>query len=239
MKLDILAFGAHPDDVELAASGTLLHHISLGKKVGIIDLTKGELGTRGTSETRKKEAAISAELMKIDTRINLDLGDGFFEINKSNLIKIIEQIRHYQPDVILCNAKEDRHPDHGRGGALVARAAFLSGLIKIETNFNGENQSPWRPRNVFHYIQDNWMDPDFVVDITPFYNKKIEAIMSFKTQFYDPESTDQPETPISSPEFLKHIEGRAIAFGRLIKSTYGEGFITDRPVGVNDITELF
>lgn len=239
MKLDILAFGAHPDDVELASSGTLLHHIAKGKKVGIVDLTKGELGTRGTAETRKKEAAISAELMRIDARTNLDLGDGFFEINQENLIKIIEQIRHHQPDIVICNALDDRHPDHGRGGTLVARAAFLSGLLKIKTNYNGEDQLKWRPKNVFHYIQDNWIDPDFVIDITPYYNQKVEAILSFKTQFHNPDSiTQEPETPISSPEFMKHIEGRAIAFGRLIQTTYGEGFTAARPIGIDDLTEL-
>jgi len=237
MKLDILAFAAHPDDVELAASGTLMAHISQGKKVGIVDLTKGELGSRGSAELRTKEAAIASELMNLDARVNIDLGDGFFNNSEKELLKVIEQIRHFQPDVVLCNAVSDRHPDHGRGSELVSRACFLAGLIKIETSCNGEKQVPWRPSAVYHYIQDNWIEPDFVVDISGVFDRKMEAINAYGSQFFNPKS-GEPETPISSPEFIEHIKGRAIAFGRLIGARYGEGFTVERAVGVKDITSL-
>ena len=237
MKLDILAFASHPDDVEIAASGTLMTHISQGKKVGIIDLTKGELGSRGSAELRTKEALIASKLMHIDVRINLDLGDGFFNNAEKELLKVIEQIRYFQPGVVLCNAHSDRHPDHSRGSELVSRACFLAGLIKIETKHNGEQQAPWRPQSVFHYIQDNWIDPDFVIDITEVFDGKMAAIKAYGSQFYNPES-DEPSTPISSIEFMEHIKGRAIAFGRIIGVKYGEGFTVERAVGVKDITSL-
>ena len=237
MKLDILAFAAHPDDVELAASGTLLNHIKQGKKVGVVDLTKGELGSRGSAELRAKEASIAAELMNLDARVNIDLGDGFFNNTEKELLKVIEQIRHFQPTVVLCNAIRDRHPDHGRGSELVSRACFLSGLVKIETSFNGEKQSPWRPASVYHYIQDNWIEPDMVVDVSDVFEKKIEVIQAYGSQFYNPDSKE-PNTPISSPEFMEHVKGRAIAFGRLIGVKYGEGYTFERAVGVKDITTL-
>lgn len=237
MKLDILAFAAHPDDVELAASGTLMAHISQGKKVGVIDLTKGELGSRGSAELRSKEASIASKLMNIDARVNLDLGDGFFNNAEKELLKVIEQIRYFQPDVVLCNANSDRHPDHSRGSELVSRACFLAGLNKIETKHTGEQQVPWRAQSVFHYIQDNWIDPDFVIDITEVFDQKMDAISAFSSQFFNPES-DEPETPISSLEFMEHIKGRAIAFGRLIGVKYGEGFTVERAVGVKDLTSL-
>mgnify|MGYP006101492929 CR=1 FL=1 len=237
MKLDVLTFAAHPDDAELGASGTLMMHIAQGKKVGIIDLTKGELGSRGSGELRAKEAAAASELMNIDARVNLDLGDGFFNNAEKELLKVVEQIRHFQPDVVLCNAKSDRHPDHGRGSELVSRACFLSGLNKIETKLHGEQQVPWRAQSVFHYIQDNWIDPDFVIDITEVFDRKIAAIKAYGSQFYNPES-DEPETPISSLEFMEHIKGRAIAFGRLIGVKYGEGFTVESALGLKDLTSL-
>ena len=237
MKLDILAFAAHPDDIELAASGTLMTHIAQGKKVGIVDLTKGELGSRGSADIRAREASVASELMSLNARVNIDLGDGFFNNTETELLKIIEQIRHFQPDVVLCNALSDRHPDHGRGSELVSRACFLAGLIKVETTYNQEEQTPWRPNSVYHYIQDNWIDPDFVIDISDVFDKKMEVINAYGSQFFNPKS-DEPETPISSPEFMEHIKGRAIAFGRIIGAKYGEGFTVERAVGVKDITSL-
>ena len=237
IKLDILAFAAHPDDVELAASGTLIKHIAQGKKVGIVDLTKGELGSRGSAEIRSKEASISAEIMNLDARVNLDLGDGFFEVGEEELLKVIEQIRYFRPEIVLCNAVEDRHPDHSRGSKLVSRACFLSGLQKINTEWNGEFQEAWRPKSVFHYIQDHWIDPDIIIDITDFFDSKMKAIYAFDSQFYNPDSSEK-ETPISSPEFLEHIKGRAISLGRLIGSKYGEGFTVERPPGVEDLFDL-
>ncbi len=237
MKLDILVFAAHPDDAELAASGTIIKHIKSGKKVGVVDLTEGELGSRGSAELRYKEAAASAKIMNLSARENLNLGDGFFEVTQENLVRIIKAIRKYQPDVVLCNAVRDRHPDHQRGGELVSRACFLSGLVKIETELEGKQQEKWRPNAVYHYIQDHWIDPDFVVDITDEFDTKMESIMAFGSQFFNPNSTE-PETPISSPEFIEHIKGRCRAHGRIINAKYGEGFTVERAVGVNDITEL-
>lgn len=237
MKLDILAFAAHPDDVELAASGTLLQHIALGKKVGIIDLTEGELGTRGSADLRKIEATNSSEILGISIRENLNLGDGFFEINESSLLKVVEMIRKYQPKVVLCNAVSDRHPDHGRGGDLVVRATFLSGLPKVKTTHNGINQEAYRPLTVLRYIQDNWLQPDIVVDITPYFESKMKSILAFSSQFYNPES-NEPQTAISSKDFLEYIKGRAIQFGRLINTTYGEGFTVVRPTGIEDLTTI-
>ncbi len=238
MKLDILAFGAHPDDVELAASGTLLRHIQLGKKVGIIDLTLGELGTRGSASTRMREAHNSAKILKLEIRENLQLSDGFFEITEENLLKVIHQIRKYQPEIVLCNATSDRHPDHGRGGDLVSRACFLAGLIKVGTQKNnGELQKPWRPNVVYRYVQDNWITPDFVVDISDFYDTKMQAILAYKTQFFNAEE-EGIETPISSPDFLEYIKGRASNFGRIIKVKYGEGFTVERGIGVDNLFQL-
>lgn len=237
MKADILAFGAHPDDIELAASGTVAAHIAGGKKVVLVDLTSGELGTRGNADVRKKEAAAAAKLLGVEQRIILDLGDGFFEINETALKKIIEQIRRFQPEIVLANAVSDRHPDHGRGGDLVSRACFLSGLIKIPTYHNGEPQQAWRPKAVYRYIQDNFIRPDIVVDITPYADLKMKSILCYTSQFYDPHSKE-PLTPISTPEFLEHVRGRMIQFGRYINVQYGEGFTFERPAGVNDLTML-
>ncbi len=237
MKVDILAIGAHPDDLELAAAGTIIHQIALGKTVAIVDLTEGELGSRGTIETRYEEAADASKIMGLSARVNLNLGDGFFDFSKENKIKIIEQIRHFQPEIVLVNAYRDRHPDHGRGATLAKEACFLSGLAKIETELNGVSQKKWRPKAVYGYIQDYYIKPDFVVDITPYMEKKIEAIMAYKTQFYNPDSSE-PLTPISSKEFMDFLEGRAREYGRNIGATFGEGFTVDRPIGVKDILTL-
>jgi bacillithiol biosynthesis deacetylase BshB1 len=233
-KLDILCFAAHPDDVELACSGTVMQHIALGYKVGIIDLTQGELGTRGSLEIRAIEAQNAAEILGIKVRENLKLEDGFFEKNKDSIIKIIKKIRQYQPEIILCNAEFDRHIDHGKAADLVNDAAFLSGLIKIETSLNGQVQSAWRPKQIYHFIQDRMTKPDIVFDITPFFEKKMESIYAFESQFYNTTSKE-PETPISSLDFIKYIEARAREFGRLINVTFGEGFTVKRPVGSNNL----
>ena len=200
MKLDILAFGAHPDDVELSCAGILLVEKANGKKTGVVDLTVGELGTRGTIEDRRQEAAKAGEILGTEVRVNLSMADGFFKNDESHQKKIIVALRKYRPEIILCNAPEDRHPDHGRSAALITEAAFLSGLRKIPTEDNDELQKEWRPKYVFHYIQDRYLRPDFVVDITNVFDKKIEAIKAHKTQFFNPGSTD-PETYISSPDF--------------------------------------
>ena len=236
--IDILAFGVHPDDVELSASGTLLRHIDAGKSVGIIDLTEGELGTRGTVETRYEEAKKASEILGIAVRENLQMADGFFEINQVNLLKVIEKIRQYRPTVVLANAINDRHPDHGRAGKLVAEACFLAGLRKIETTSDGKPQDAFRPRAVYHYIQDYYLQPDLIVDVTPFVDKKFESIMAYSTQFFNPNS-DEPETPISGKEFLEFIRGRMLQNGRIIGVTYAEGFTVARPVGVEDLTNLW
>ncbi|HQD12172.1 MAG TPA: bacillithiol biosynthesis deacetylase BshB1 [Chitinophagales bacterium] len=231
-KLDILLFAAHPDDVELAASGTVLKHISLGYKVGIIDLTKGELGTRGTATIRAQESEAASQILGIHVHENLGFRDGFFEVNEDHLLPVISAIRKYQPDIILANSISDRHPDHGRGGDLVARANFLSGLVKVDTG-----QPAWRAKAVYRYVQDNFVEPDFVVDITDFMDKKLEAIKAFKSQFYNPDSKE-PQTPISRADFLDFIEGRARQFGRPIGVTYAEGFTVERYIGVEDLFDL-
>ncbi len=232
MKLNILVFAAHPDDAELSCSGTILKHISLGYKVGIIDLTRGELGSRGSAEIRDSEAKKAASVLGLTIRDNLDLGDGFFEIDQTSLVALIKKIREYRPDIVFCNAPNDRHPDHGRASKLASRACFLSGLSKIDTN-----QEVWRPRAVYHYIQDRYIKPDFSVDITEFWDKKLESIHAFSSQFFDPNS-DEPETPISSKEYLQYIEGRAVQFGREINVKYAEGFTVERVIGVDDVLAL-
>ncbi len=237
MKLDILAFAAHPDDIELTASGTMLRHKALGYKLGIVDLTRGELGTRGTVEDREKEAAAASLIMQLDARENLGMEDGFFENNYTNKLKVIEAIRAYKPDTILCNAVSDRHIDHGRASTLVSEACFLSGLRKIETFREGKAQEAWRPRQVLHYIQDRYIKPDVVIDITAYFQQKMECVLAFKTQFYDPNS-EEPETPISGKDFLDYLESRAREMGRYINVSYGEGFTVERPVGVADLTKL-
>jgi len=237
MKLDILAFGAHPDDIELSCSGTIAKEISLGKKVGIVDLTRGELGTRGTPEIRDEEAANAAKILGVSVRENLAFDDGFFVNDKAHQLEVIKILRKYRPDVVLCNAVKDRHIDHGRGSTLVSESCFLSGLEKIETKFDQHSQEKWRPAQVYHYIQWQPIDPDFVVDISGFENRKMEAVRAYKSQFFDPESTE-PQTPISSKNFTESILYRAKDLGRLIGVDYAEGFTTERYPGVNSLFDL-
>jgi N-acetylglucosamine malate deacetylase 1 len=234
MKLDILAFGVHPDDIELSCAGAILVEKENEKKVGIIDLTRGELGTRGNARSRKEEAKNSAAILGADVRENLEMADGFFKNDKENQVKIIKVLRTYRPEIILCNAPEDRHPDHGRSADLVNDAAFLSGLMKIETrDGNGNLQEAWRPKYVFHYIQDIYLKPAFVIDISGVFDKKIEAIEAFSTQFYNPEAGDkEPQTYISSPEFLESVINRSKMFGRMIGVKYAEGFLSKKMIGV-------
>jgi bacillithiol biosynthesis deacetylase BshB1 len=230
-KLDILAFGAHPDDVELGCAGTLLGAVAEGKKVGVIDLTKGELGTRGTVEQRFKEAQMASQILGISVRENLGMADGFFENNKEHQLLIIQTIRRFQPSIIFCNAPEDRHPDHGRAAQLVEDAAFLAGLSKVETTYNGIAQSAWRPAQVFHYIQSRSLTPNFVVDISAQMDKKMESILAHSSQFYDPNSKE-PETFISGTAFLEFVKGRAKELGQQIGVQYAEGFITKKMLGI-------
>jgi bacillithiol biosynthesis deacetylase BshB1 len=239
MKLDILAFGVHPDDVELSCAGALLVEKRNGKKTGIIDLTSGELGTRGTAESRKNEAAAAAEILGVEIRENLHMADGFFQNDESHQRKVISAIRTYRPDVILCNAPEDRHPDHGRSSKLVADAAFLSGLIKIETELNGTVQEPWRPAYVFRYIQDRMLQPDFVIDISDVFEQKIEAIRAFKTQFHtENNNTNEPQTYISTPGFLDSVVYRHKWFGKMIGVQYAEGFISEKTIGLKSFDSI-
>lgn len=238
MKLDILAFASHPDDIELGCSGTLIAHVAAGKKVGIIDLTAGELGTRGTPELRLQEAEAAAEIMGLSIRENLALADGFFQNDKESQLKVIEKIRAYQPEIVIMNAVYDRHPDHGRGSELVSESCFKSGLKMIQTlDAVGNQQEPWRPKVVYHYIQDRLIMPDIVVDVTPYWEKKMETIRAFKSQFYNPDDTS-PNTYISSPEFLKFLEARALELGHAIGTTYGEGFTKERYIGVKNLFDL-
>ena len=239
MKLDILAFGVHPDDIELSCAGTLLTEKQKGKKVGIIDLTRGELGTRGTAETRDIESRNSAEIMGIEIRENLEMADGFFENNKEHQLKIIRVLRKYQPEIILCNALDDRHPDHGRAAKLVTEAAFLSGLRKIETKEGGSIQNSWKPKYVFNYIQDSYFEPDFLVDISEVIEHKIEAIRAFKTQFFNPaDKSGEPQTYISSPEFLNSIIGRTAMWGKMIGVAHAEGFMSRKMIGIPGFDSL-
>jgi bacillithiol biosynthesis deacetylase BshB1 len=237
MKLDILAFGAHPDDVELGCSGTIAKEISLGKKVGIIDLTRGELGTRGSVAIRNSESEKATQILGVAVRENLDMRDGFFINDEAHQLKIIEMIRKYQPEIVLCNAIQDRHIDHGKGSKLVSDACFLSGLIKIETTLNGESQQAWRPKVVYHYIQWENLHPDFVVDISGFIDVKMESILAYSSQFYDPNSKE-PESPISSKNFLDSVKYRAQDLGRIIGVAHGEGFTVERYLAVNSLSDL-
>jgi bacillithiol biosynthesis deacetylase BshB1 len=238
MKLDILAVGVHPDDVELSCSGTLLSHIDKGYKIGLLDLTLGELGTRGNAEIRTQEAMASAQLMGALVREQLDLEDGFFTHNQESLLKIIRIIRRYCPNIVLANAIEDRHPDHGRAAKLVADACFLSGLIKIETQEDsGTPQAAWRPKSIYHYIQDRALKPDFAIDISDYIDKKFETIMAFKSQFFDPLSKE-PVTPISSKDFLDSIRGKDAVYGRYIGVAYAEGYTVNKVIGVNNLFDL-
>ena len=237
MKIDILAIGAHPDDVELGCSGTIAKEIANNKKVGILDLTKGELGTRGSAEIREKEANHAAKILNVAFRENLNFKDGFFKNDEEHQLKLIQVIRKYKPDVILCNAIDDRHIDHPRGAKLVIDSCFLSGLKKIATEYNKKEQEPWRPLNIYHYIQWKNLKPDFVVDISNFFEIKIKAVKSFKSQFYN-EKEPVHNTPISTKNFLDSIEYRARDLGRLTNVDYAEGFISARLPLIDSISIL-
>jgi bacillithiol biosynthesis deacetylase BshB1 len=237
IKLDILAFGAHPDDIELGCGATIAKEISLGKSVGMIDLTRGELGTRGSAEIRDTEAENAAKILNVAVRENLSFRDGFFKNNEKHQLEIIRVIRKYKPEIVLCNAIDDRHIDHGKGSKLVSDSCFLSGLLKIETSLNGTIQEPWRPKVVYHYIQWKNIEPDFVVDISGFLDTKLKAIMAYDSQFYNP-NTSEPETPITSKNFLDSVKYRAQDLGRLIGTDYGEGFTVERYLAVNSLDNL-
>ena len=237
MKLSILAFGAHPDDVELSAAGTLLKHQAAGAAIGIIDLTEGELGSRGTVDTRYAEAKAAGEILQLSVRENLQMGDGFFTHSEENLLKIVQQIRRFQPTVVFANAHSDRHPDHAKGSKLVSEACFLAGLSKISTSWDGKEQIAYRPKAVYHYIQDHYLVPDFVIDVTDFVPQKMNAIKAYKTQFWDPNSTE-PKTPISGEEFFEFLHGRMAQYGRSIGVKYAEGFTVERTLGVSNLFDL-
>lgn len=236
-KLDILVFAAHPDDAELSCSGTIIKYLKAGKRVGIVDLTAGEMGTRGTAATRKIEAQNANQIMGVSIRENLNMPDCFFENNKENQLKIIQMIRKYQPQIVLANAITDRHPDHGRAAQLVEDAAFQSGLLKIETLENGKSQAPHRPQAVYHYIQDTYIQPDFIIDITAEIDLKKAAILAYQTQFFDQNSTE-PQTYISSPDFIETVLARNREFGKIVGGVFGEGFTSKKIIGVKDIFSL-
>lgn len=233
-ELDVLVFGAHPDDVELGCGGTVAKMVASGAKLAIVDLTRGELGTRGSAELRDEEARRAAVILGVETRINLGLKDGFFQCDEESLLKVIEVIRQYKPRVVIANALHDRHPDHGKGAELVAQACFLSGLVKVETP---EYPETHRPKAVYHYIQDYERHPDVVIDTSEFVDVKMKAIMAFSSQFFDPESSE-PSTPISTPEFLEHVRGRDLAMGRPCGFDAGEGFEIMRPIGAESLLDL-
>jgi bacillithiol biosynthesis deacetylase BshB1 len=238
VKLDILVLASHPDDAEISCAGTIARHIAMGHKVGIVDLTKGELGTRGTVEIRAEEAAAAAKILGVTVRENLGFKDGFFQNDPTHQLAVIRAIRKYQPAIVLANAVNDRHIDHGKGASLAYDACFLSGLVRIETqDEHGTKQGPWRPGAVYHYIQSLYIEPDFIVDISDYWQKKVEALKAFKSQFHDPDN-DEADTYISSPGFLKMIEARAIDWGYAIGTKYGEGFTTRRYPGVKSLFDL-
>ena len=237
MKLDVLAIGVHPDDVELGCGGTVLKQVSLGYKVGILDLTQGELGTRGSAELRMIESENAKNILGVSVRENLKFRDGFFKNDEQHQLEIIKIIRKYKPDVILANAPDDRHPDHGRAAALTYDAWFLSGLRKIETSIDGEIQEAWRPKTFYHYIQAKFLKPDFVVDVSDFIDKKMESIFAYKSQFHDL-SSNEPQTFISSPEFIEFTKARSREFGSPIGAKFAEGFIAKKLIGVDDISKI-
>ena len=237
IKLDILAFGAHPDDVELGCGGTIAKEIANGKKVGIIDLTRGELGTRGDSETRDKESSDASKILGLEIRENLGFRDGFFINDEIHQLEIIKMIRKYKPEIVLCNAQDDRHIDHPKGAELVSDACFLSGLRKIITELNGSNQSEWRPENVYHYIQWKNSSPDFLIDISGFIEKKLQAIQAYSSQFFDPNS-NEPETLISNKNFISNVINRSADLGRLINVEHAEGFTSKKSIGINHLHDL-
>ena len=237
-KLDFLAFGAHPDDVELGCGATIAKLVSQGKKVGIVDLTRGELGTRGSAEIRTKETNEASKILRITIRENMNFKDGFFRNDEEHQLKIIQVIRKYQPDFVFCNAPDDRHIDHPKGSQLIVEASFLSGLTKINTDdSSGNAQKQWRPKNIYHYIQWKNLDPDFIFDVSGFHNTKMNAVKCYSSQFYDPKSKE-PETPISTKNFMNFVQSRANDFGRLIGVEHGEGFISNRKLGFSSFDEL-
>ncbi len=237
IKLDILAVGAHPDDVEMSCGATLAKEIAAGKKVGILDLTRGELGTRGSAEIRDEEAKKAAEILGVTVRENLAFTDGFFVNDKAHQLEVIKILRKYRPEIVLCNAIDDRHIDHGKGSALVSDACFLSGLRKLATSLDGENQTEWRPKHVYHYIQWKELEPDFVVDVTGFMDQKLEAVFAYGSQFYD-KNSKEPDTPISSKNTMESLRYRNRNLGRLIGTEYGEGFTVERYPAVNSLSDL-
>lgn len=234
MKLDVLAFGAHPDDVELSCAGLLMIEKLNGKRVGIIDLTQGELGTRGDANSRKKEADAASQIMGVDVRENLNLPDGFFQNDKEAQLKVIQVIRKFRPEVILCNAIEDRHPDHGKAAELVSDASFLSGLTKIQTYENDQLQASWRASYVLHYVQDRYIEPDFLIDISPVYEQKLQAIKAYETQFFN-SNIDGPETYISTPEFLDNLINNNKLLGKRIGVKFAEGFLSKKTIGIRNL----
>lgn len=237
MNIDILAFGAHPDDVEISCGGTLLRYADEGKQIAIVDLTRGELGTRGSADLRMEECKAASQILGLVDRVNLEMSDGFFEENEAHLHQIIREIRHFRPKLIFANSIRDRHPDHGRAAALVARAAFLSGLPKIITERNGISQEAYRAPMLLHYIQDMYIEPDVVLDVSAYAEEKIKLVQCFSSQFFDPNSTE-PETPISNAHFFEFMKGRMLQFGRPIGAKYAEGFTVNRTLGVSDLFHL-
>jgi bacillithiol biosynthesis deacetylase BshB1 len=237
MKLDILVIAAHPDDAELGCSGTIAAHVAKGHKVGIVDLTQGEMGTRGTPEIRLREADDAAKMLGLSARENLGFKDIYFKDDETHQHELIKIIRKYQPEIVLANAVTDRHPDHGKGSSLATHACFMSGLRKIETELDGQQQDAWRPNFVYHYIQNNYIQPDFIFDISEYWDTKVASIMAYRSQFYDP-NNDEPVSFISTPDFLPFIESRAREFGHRIMTKYGEGFTIERYIGVNDLFDL-
>lgn len=237
MKLDILAFAAHPDDVEISCGGTIARHVAEGRTVGIIDLTRGELGTRGNAELRMQEAEASKNILGIHVRENLGMADGFFTIDMEHKLRIVEMVRKYRPEIVLANSVQDRHPDHGRAAQLVSEGCFLAGLPKVVSTCQGDAQQAWRPKAVYHYIQDRYIRPDVVIDVSEHFDRKIAAIRAFSSQFFDPLS-DEPETPISGEDFFDFLRGRAKDFGRPIGAKYAEGFTAERHVGVRSFFDL-
>ena len=237
MKLDILAIGAHPDDVELSCAGVLLKEQARGKKTGVLDLTRGELGSKGSAVTRDAEAAAAAKILNLSVRENLAFADGFFTNDTEHQLEIIKIIRKYRPEVVICNAIRDRHPDHGKGSDLASVSCFLSGLKKIETTLDGASQEHWRPRQVYHYIQFYEIEPDIVVDISGFIDQKIASVQAYKTQFYNPDDTTE-DTPISTKNFLESIKYRSANFGRIIGTDHAEGFTTERYPAVDSLFDL-
>ncbi len=238
MELDILAFGAHPDDIELACSGTIIKAVKAGKKVGLVDLTEGQLGTRGTATIRLKEAEDAAKIMGVEFRESLGMMDGFFKDDDHNRTRIIESIRQYRPQIVLCNPPYERHPDHERASKLVKEACYYAGLKNIDTKWKGKHQEPFRPNSVFYYLQHFNLEPSFLVDISEEMEQKMEAIKAFKSQFYNPES-EEPPTVLSTPQFLNHIRERCSNYGYLIGCNYAEGFMTQKDIiGVNSIFDI-